>query len=115
MNTLGEVAYENHGKRLVFVSGYRPCGSPSDATGASTQWGLWKLYQAGRGNLAARPCTSNHGRGNAADCGFEGKSGGGYQSFLYLPWARALAKQHGICFPVPGERWHAQPGQYFAV
>lgn len=111
LNAIGKEGYEKHGRRLVMVSGYRPCGSPSDPTGASTQWGLWKLYQAGRGNLAARPCTSNHGRGNAADIGWEGKSGGGYLSYLHAGgWARDLAKRHGICFPVGGEAWHAEPG-----
>jgi Putative peptidoglycan binding domain len=115
LNAAGKDGYTKHGKRLVIISGYRPCGSPSDYAGKSTQWGLWKLYQQGRGNLAARPCTSRHGVGYAADCGWEEKNGGGYTSFLNLPWARAVAKAHGLCFPVPGERWHAQPGTYFAV
>lgn len=111
LNAVGKIGYEKHGKRLVMVSGYRPCGSPNDAVGASTQWGLWKLYQAGRGNLAARPCTSNHGSGNAADTGWEDKNGGNYVSFLNVGgWARQVAKDHNLCFPVPGEAWHVQPG-----
>ena len=117
LNRIGKEGYEKHGKRLVMVSGYRPCGSPSDSMYKSpaTQHSLWKLYRAGKGNLAAVPCRSLHGKGYAADIGWEGKNGGGYTSFLNLSWARALAKKHVVCFPVPGERWHAQPGTYFAV
>ena len=97
LNAVGKEAYEKHGKRLTTISGFRPCGSPNDRTGASTQWGLYKLYRAGRGNLAATPCRSNHGKSTAADTGFEGKNGGGYVSFLHAgSWARELAKKHGL-------------------
>lgn len=33
----------------------------------SLQWYFWRLYQSGRGNLAAYPGTSNHGWGLAVD------------------------------------------------
>lgn len=59
---------------------------------------LYNLYRAGRGNLAARPGTSRHETGNAAD--------------LAPSNARdvhgALARKYGIHFPVPGEAWHAE-------
>ena len=115
LNALGEEGYKKHGRRLVMVSGYRPCGSHSDSTGASTQWGLWKLYQAGRGNLAARPCTSNHGRGYASDCGWEARGGGGYVSYaLAGGWTIDLLKKHQLKLPMwpPWSRqieaWHIE-------
>lgn len=40
------------------ISSYRPLAA---------QRRFWELYQAGRGNLAARPGTSNHGLGLAVD------------------------------------------------
>jgi len=69
------------------VSAYR--------TYASQEY-FWKLYQAGKGNLAARPGTSNHGLGNAAD----------------VPDAtQSSIKRHGKrCnwdkIEAPGEAWH---------
>ena len=41
----------------------------------------WNLYTSGRGNLAARPGTSNHGWGRAAD--------------LAAPWMRSWIDAHG--------------------
>ena len=113
LNSIGKTMYEKHGKRLVIVSGYRPCGKPSDAVGASTQWGLYRLWRAGRGNLAATPCTSNHGKGNAVDAGLEDKNGGNYQSIGFDQRARALMRAKGLCLPVPNEKWHIQPGTHW--
>ena len=48
------------GQSLSLTEGYR------DLAGQQYRWGL---YTSGRGNLAARPGTSNHGYGLAADLG----------------------------------------------
>lgn len=42
-------------------------GTVSAYRSYSSQEHFWNLYKAGKGNLAARPGTSNHGWGNAAD------------------------------------------------
>lgn len=59
---------------------------------------LYRRYLAGTGNLAARPGTSRHESGNAAD--------------LTPSSARdthgALARRFGLHFPVPGEAWHVE-------
>ena len=56
------------------------------------------LYQAhlnGTGNLAARPGTSNHEFGAAADISL-------------TPEQRALLPKFGLGLPVPGEDWHVE-------
>ena len=53
-------------------SGYRPY---------SQQVYYWNLYTSGRGNLAARPGTSNHGWGRAVD--------------LAAPWMRSWIDRNG--------------------
>jgi hypothetical protein len=120
LNAVGKEGYEKHGRRLVMVSGYRPCGSPSDSPYKSpaTQWSLsngWTRRLPGF-NLAARPCTSNHGRSNAADVGWENRDGGGYVSYaLAGSWTIALLKKHGLRLPMwppwAGriEAWHVEP------
>jgi len=45
----------------------RPTGSKSSYRTYAQQVELWNLYQTGKGNLAARPGTSNHGWGLAVD------------------------------------------------
>ena len=59
---------------------------------------LYQRYLNGTGNLAARPGTSRHESGNAAD--------------LVPSTARdthgALARRFGLHFPVPGEPWHVE-------
>jgi D-alanyl-D-alanine carboxypeptidase len=45
----------------------RPTGSRSSYRTYADQEYFWNEYQAGRGNLAARPGTSNHGMGLAVD------------------------------------------------
>jgi len=42
-------------------------GTVSAYRNYASQEHFWKLYQAGKGNLAAKPGKSNHGWGNAAD------------------------------------------------
>jgi D-alanyl-D-alanine carboxypeptidase len=48
-------------------AGCRPLGPNSSYRTYERQVYYWELYQSGRGNLAARPGTSNHGWGNAVD------------------------------------------------
>ena len=65
---------------------------------------LYALYLAGRGALAAVPnVNAPHIRGIAADCHINGGN--------MLAWnpkrVRAACEKHGVCFPVPGETWHA--------
>ena len=54
---------------------------------------LWNKYLAG-GNLAARPGTSKHERGEAVDISGD------------KPLATRLAPQFGLGLTVPGEDWH---------
>jgi len=44
-----------------------PLGPQSSYRTFAQQERFWSLYRSGRGNLAARPGTSNHGWGNAVD------------------------------------------------
>jgi GH25 family lysozyme M1 (1,4-beta-N-acetylmuramidase) len=44
-----------------------PLGANSAYRSYESQEYFWHLYQSGKGNLAARPGTSNHGWGNAVD------------------------------------------------
>ncbi|MFW6598674.1 peptidoglycan-binding protein [Propionibacteriaceae bacterium Y2011] len=61
---------------------------------------LWNEYQAGRGNLAARPGTSNHGWGLACDIAVAP-----YGSTKYN-WLNANAPSYGFNDDVGGEPWH---------
>lgn len=75
------------------VSSYRTRAQQQD---------LWNRYQAGTGNLAARPGTSNHETGHAVDIS---------SSFLSShPELRSWLFQHGWTNDVPGEPWHWQYG-----
>ena len=88
-------------KRYIFINeGWRT---------NARQWELWRAYQAGTGNLAAYPGTSNHEGGNAADVSLflNGKSNWrvnvGEDSKT-----RALMKSLGLGLPVTGETWHTE-------
>lgn len=96
---------------------------------AYDQWVLYMRYLQGRGNLAApccwkryqhswsncgKACASMHCRSMAVDCGVI-DSNGNYASIGYSQRARAAMKKHGLCLPVPGEQWHVQVGNYWAV
>jgi LAS superfamily LD-carboxypeptidase LdcB len=58
---------------------------------------FWNLYTSGRGALAARPGTSNHGWGLALDLDLDGAA----QS-----WMREHGWQYGFVESVPREPWH---------
>jgi peptidoglycan hydrolase-like protein with peptidoglycan-binding domain len=65
-------------------AGLRPTGSQSSYRTYDEQVALYKLYQEGRGNLAAVPGTSNHGWGVAVD--------------LAETWMRTWMDEHGAAF-----------------
>lgn len=69
---------------------------------------LYEAYMAGKGPLAAFPGTSNHGRGTAADCQLDARTG---PNIGNLQAARRAMKRHGLCLPVPGETWHVEVGE----
>jgi hypothetical protein len=77
--------------------GLRPTGPNSSYRTFERQVYYWNLYVQGRGNLAARPGTSNHGWGRAVD--------------LAAPWMRTWIDQHGAAYgwrkiEAPSEWWH---------
>lgn len=60
---------------------------------------LYALYKAGKGNLAAKPGTSNHEYGLAADIGPKSQYG----------WLAANARGVGLVRPMAAEPWHWEP------
>ena len=81
------------GKKLDIRSGFRS---------RQEQEVLYQKYLNGTGNLAAKPGSSNHESGNAADVYIDGVALNSH------PQAKAVAAELGVTFPVPGEPWHAQ-------
>lgn len=81
------------GKKLSISSGFRS---------RQEQEVLYQKYLNGTGNLAAKPGTSNHESGNAADVQVDG------QDLASNPQAKAAALEVGLHFPVPGEPWHVE-------
>lgn len=77
---------------------------------------LWNAYVA-RGYappLTARPGTSNHESGNAADVSlFLAGTDHGYVNFGNSERVRRLMKKTGLCLPVTGEPWHVEIGTTF--
>lgn len=78
-------------------AGLRPLGSNSSYRDFAGQQFFWNEFQAGRGNLAAVPGTSNHGWGIAID--------------LRDPWMRTWIDEHGHEYgwaktEAPSEWWH---------
>ena len=69
---------------------------------------LYQLYLDGKGPVAAKPGQSNHNFGKAADCAING------QNMLDFKGVREACERHNICFPVPGEKWHAEIGDTWA-
>jgi hypothetical protein len=64
---------------------------------------LYNLYLAGKGNLAARPGTSNHETGLAVDAWINGTV-----ALFSHKQAAALAAKHNLVRTVPSEAWHAE-------
>jgi len=87
---------ELFGGRVLIVSGRRSYAE---------QQALWEAYLAG-GNLAARPGTSNHERGMAADLRIVDATVG---------WSElhATAHTYGVHFPVLSEDWHCEADPAF--
>lgn len=64
------------------------------------QQALYRAYQNGTGNLAAKPGYSNHQGGIAVDINVGGTGTSTYR------WLAANAKNHGFVRTVPSEPWH---------
>ena len=77
------------GVTIVVVSGFRTMAKQRE---------LYKLYKAGRGNLAAPPGFSNHQSGHALDLNTKARG-------VYAWLARNGAK-YGFRRTVPSEQWH---------
>lgn len=78
-------------------AGLRPLGPNSSYRTYAMQVYYWNLYISGRGNLAARPGTSNHGWAIAVD--------------LFARWMRDWIDRHGAAYgwrkvEAPSEWWH---------
>jgi uncharacterized protein YcbK (DUF882 family) len=84
---------ERMGEKLTIVSGNRT---------RQEQEVLYQKYLNGTGNLAAKPGTSNHEHGDAADVNIKGTS------LANVGKAKQLADELGLHFPVPGEPWHVE-------
>lgn len=82
-------AARRDGVRLRIVSGFRTY---------SEQAHLYRLYRAGRGNLAARPGHSNHQDGAALDLNTSERGVYG--------WLDANGRRYGFRRTVPSEAWH---------
>jgi len=79
-------------------------GTPLTGSGYRTyedQVKFWNLYISGKGNLAARPGTSNHGWGLAVDV----KGASSYGGSIFK-WLAENAKSFGFSNDVRGEPWH---------
>jgi murein DD-endopeptidase MepM/ murein hydrolase activator NlpD len=77
------------GVQLQIVSGFRSYREQED---------LYRLYQQGRGNLAARPGYSNHQDGKALDLDTSRPGA--------LTWLERNARRFGFLRTVPSEDWH---------
>jgi hypothetical protein len=64
---------------------------------------LYDAYLAGKGNLAAKPGSSNHESGFAIDIDYPDKDRAGAAA-----WVRANAARFGLVLPVRGEDWHLE-------
>jgi hypothetical protein len=88
---LGHTLYVAEGKRSI-----------------ADQWKYWYAYQRGQGPLAAFPGKSNHTWGKA--CDVRKYPPRGTASIGDIVGARDAMKRHGLCLPVPGEKWHVEVG-----
>ena len=81
------------GAKVDIVSGFRTYEKQAE---------LYAAYQAGTGNLAAKPGTSNHEHGGAADAYVNGVA------LASVKGAADIAAKYGLHFPVGGEAWHVE-------
>lgn len=86
----GAVLHVNYGKRTY-----------------AEQAALYAKYGPGR---AAKPGTSRHETGKAADVVFNARR---WKNIGASPKARRMMKKHGLCLPVPRETWHVERGTTF--
>lgn len=89
-NQLNAKVKKRFGRGLGVVSAYRPY--------AKQQY-LWNLYLSGRGNLAARPGTSNHGLGLAVDLDL---------------WSRQAIDKMGAPYGF-SKKWSDAPSEYWHI
>jgi len=87
----------------------------SGARSHARQQQLYDDYLAGHGNPANRPGTSNHEYDEGAAFPYPDSEA---STLVGGAWALAVdfAEPYphgadGLCFPVPGEPWHAQPSE----
>jgi D-alanyl-D-alanine carboxypeptidase len=92
LGKLGQLG-EQLGTKVDIKSGFRSRGE---------QEVLYKRYLAGNGNLAAKPGTSDHEHGDAADASVHGVS------LAKDARAKRIAADLGLVFPVKGEPWHVE-------
>lgn len=108
-------AAAKEGVKLKISSGFR---SPYDAISgksesgvairASSQKQLYDSYLAGKGNLAAKPGSSNHGNGIGLDLNTGGKSSGRFINVdkKIYSWLVKNSWKYGFIRAVAGEEWH---------
>ncbi len=82
-------AAKKAGASIVVVSGFRTMAKQRE---------LYRLYKAGRGNLAAAPGYSNHQSGHALDLNTKGRG--------VYSWLTKHGKEYGFRRTVPSEKWH---------
>ena len=106
------------GIKLVVNSGFRSPYDPIKAKSAAgttvtaqSQQELWDLYQAGKGNNAAKPPGSNHGNGIGLDLNAGGASSGRYLKTNKelednYTWLVKNSWKFGFIRAVANEEWH---------
>lgn len=92
LNRLAQVG-QKLGKKVDVTSGFRS---------RQEQEALYQKYLNGTGNLAAKPGSSKHESGMAADVSVDGQNLGATAE------GRAAAQEAGLSFPVEGENWHVE-------
>ncbi|MBQ7568112.1 M15 family metallopeptidase [bacterium] len=97
LNRLAQVG-EILGVQVHVTSGFRSY---------EEQVALYNAYLNGTGNLAAKPGTSRHESGLAADCAIGGMNIGDY------PGAIDAMREVGLGLPVGGEAWHVEISDSF--
>jgi D-alanyl-D-alanine carboxypeptidase len=98
------VAIEFYDPFIKLVEGARADGHDLQLTSGFRTWRrqaeLYKLFQAGRGNLAAPPGRSNHQQGTAFDINTQS-----FDSPLYK-WLKINGPKFGFLRTVNNEHWH---------